>query len=129
MDKKVSGKAFDAKIFKRLIGFANNYKLEFIISTMAAILLAMVASVKPILLQEIVNTYFENKDRQGLLTYSLLMCAFLFGEVFLQFIFIYKVNCIGQHIIKDIRVKLKKHKLHFKMSYYDNSSVGKLLTR
>lgn len=129
MDKKVSGKAFDAKIFKRLIGFANNYKLEFIISTMAAILLAMVASVKPILLQEIVNTYFENKDRQGLLTYSLLMCAFLFGEVFLQFIFIYKVNWLGQHIIKDIRVKLQKHMLHFKMSYFDNSSVGKLVTR
>lgn len=129
MDKKVSGKAFDAKIFKRLIGFANKYKLEFAISTLAAILLAMVASVKPILLQEIVNTYFENKDKQGLLNFSLLMCAFLFGEVFLQFIFIYKVNWLGQHIIKDIRVKLQKHMLHFKMSYFDNSSVGKLVTR
>lgn len=129
MNKKVSGKAFDAKIFKRLIGFAKNYKWEFIISTLAAILLAMVASVKPILLQEIVNTYFENKDKQGLLYFSLLMVAFLFGEVCLQFLFIYKVNWLGQHIIKDIRVRLQKHMLHFKMSYFDNSSVGKLVTR
>ena len=89
----------------------------------------MVASVKPVLLQEIVNTYFENRDREGLLYFSLLMCAFLFGEVFLQFIFIYKVNWLGQHIIKDIRVRLQKHMLHFKMSYFDQSSVGKLVTR
>jgi len=49
--------------------------------------------------------------------------------VVLQFIFIYKVNWLGQHIIKDIRVKLQKHMLQFKMTYFDNSSVGKLVTR
>ncbi len=129
MSKKITGKAFDAEIFKRLIGFAKKYKREFIISSLAAILLALVSSAKPILLQEIVNTYFENKDKEGLLYFSLLICAFLIGEVFLQFIFIYKVNWLGQHIIKDIRVQLQKHMLQFKMAYFDKSSVGKLVTR
>jgi len=96
---------------------------------MSAILLALVSVAKPILLDEIVNTYFENKDKEGLLYFSLLMVVFLVAEVLLQFVFIYKVNWLGQNIIEDIRVKLQKHMLQFKMSYFDNSSVGKLVTR
>jgi len=129
MDKKVTGKAFDAKIFKRLMSFASKYKWQFIVSAISAILMSMVSVAKPILLQKIVVIYFENKDKEGLLNYSLLIVAFLVAEVILQFLFIYIVNWMGQHIIKDIRVKLQKHMLQFKMSYFDNSSVGKLVTR
>ena len=77
MSKKVTGKAFDAKIFKRLIGFAKKYKVQFIIGTFSAILLSLFSIARPILLQEIVNTYFENKDKEGLLYFSLLLCLFL----------------------------------------------------
>ncbi len=129
MSKKVTGKAFDVKIFKRLMEFAQKYRWQFFVGTFSAVLLSLFSIARPILLQEIVNNYFENKDKEGLLYFSLLMCAFLFAEVFLQFIFIYKVNWLGQNIIKDIRVQLQKHMLHFKMAYFDNSSVGKLVTR
>ncbi|WP_111706494.1 ABC transporter ATP-binding protein [Lutibacter citreus] len=129
MSKKVTGKAFDLKIFSRLMSFAKNYRYEFVASTLAAVLLSLVAVAKPILLQEIVNNYFETKNKEGLLNFSLIMCGFLFLEVLLQFVFIYKVNWLGQHIIKDIRVKLQKHMLQFKMAYFDKSSVGKLVTR
>lgn len=129
MSEKVTGKAFDAKIFRRLMGFASKYRSHFFIGTFSAILLSLFTVARPILLQEIVNTYFENKDKEGLLNYALLMVAFLMAEVFMQFIFIYKVNWLGQHIIKDIRVQLQKHMLQFKMAYFDTSSVGKLVTR
>jgi subfamily B ATP-binding cassette protein MsbA len=129
MSSKVTGKAFDAKIFNRLLSFSKKYRWEFFIGTFSAILLSLVSVAKPILLEEIVNTYFKNKDKEGILYYSLLMVVFLIAEVFLQFVFIYKVNWLGQHIIKDIRVQLQKHMLQFKMSYFDNSSVGKLVTR
>ncbi|MDT8417251.1 MAG: ABC transporter ATP-binding protein [Lutibacter sp.] len=129
MSKKVTGNAFDAKIFNRLLGFSRKYRMEFFIGTFSAILLSLVSVAKPILLQEIVNIYFKNKDKAGILNFSLLMVVFLMAEVLLQFIFIYKVNWLGQHIIKDIRVQLNKHMLQFKMSYFDNSSVGKLVTR
>jgi subfamily B ATP-binding cassette protein MsbA len=129
MSDKITGKAFDAKIFMRLMNFARKYKWQFVIGTLSAILLSLVSIAKPILLKEIVESHFENKDREGLFNYALLIVAFLFGEVILQFIFIYKVNWLGQHIIKDIRVKLQKHMLRFKMAYFDTSSVGKLVTR
>ena len=129
MSSKVSGKAFDVKIFNRLLGFSKKYRMQFFIGTFSAILLSLVSVAKPILLQEIVNIYFKNKDEEGILYFSLLMVVFLIAEVLLQFIFIYKVNWLGQHIIKDIRVQLQKHMLQFKMTYFDNSSVGKLVTR
>ncbi len=129
MNKKVTGKAFDGEIFKRLMGFAKNYKWHFFVGSASAVLLSLVAVVKPILLQEIVNNYFENKNREGLFYFSILMVVFLIAEVFLQFIFIYKVNWLGQNIIKDIRVQLQQHMLQFKMAYFDKSSVGKLVTR
>lgn len=129
MSSKVTGKAFDAHIFNRLLGFSKKYRWEFFIGTFSAILLSLASVAKPILLQEIVNIYFKNKDKGGILYFSLLMVVFLIAEVLLQFIFIYKVNWLGQHIIKDIRVQLNKHMLQFKMTYFDNSSVGKLVTR
>ncbi|RXP45214.1 ABC transporter ATP-binding protein [Lutibacter sp. HS1-25] len=129
MSKKEQGNAFDAAIFKRLLGFAKNYRWQFFIGAFSAILLSLVSVAKPILLQKMVNDYFEIKDREGLLYYSILMVVFLVSEVFLQFIFIYKVNWLGQNIIKDIRVKLQHHMLQFKMAYFDQSSVGKLVTR
>lgn len=129
MSNKVTGKAFDARIFNRLIGFSKKYRWEFFIGTFSAILLSLATVARPILLQEIVNIYFKNKDKEGILYFSWLMVLFLVAEVFLQFIFIYKVNWLGQHIIKDIRVQLNKHMLQFKMTYFDNSSVGKLVTR
>jgi subfamily B ATP-binding cassette protein MsbA len=129
MSEKVTGKAFDADIFKRLMGFAKNYKWQFFVGTASAILLSLVSVVKPILLQEIVNNYLENNNRTGLFNFSILMVVFLIAEVFLQFIFIYKVNWLGQNIIKDIRIQLQKHMLQFKMAYFDKSSVGKLVTR
>ena len=129
MSKKITGKAFDLKIFTRLMGFAKIYKLEFLISTVAAIILSLVSVARPVLLKEIVEIYFESKDKEGILYFSLLMCGFLLAEVFLQDLFIYKVKWLGQHIIKDIRVKLQKHMLQFKMAYFDTSSVGKLVTR
>ncbi|PKP13775.1 MAG: antibiotic ABC transporter ATP-binding protein [Bacteroidetes bacterium HGW-Bacteroidetes-3] len=129
MSSKVTGKAFDAHIFNRLLGFSKKYRREFFVGTFSAILLSLVSVAKPILLQEIVNIYFKNKDKEGILYFSLLMVVFLIAEVLLQFIFIYKVNWLGQHIIKDIRVQLNKHMLQFKMAYFDNSSVGKLVTR
>jgi ATP-binding cassette, subfamily B, multidrug efflux pump len=50
-------------------------------------------------------------------------------EVLAQFFFTYWANWLGQDIIRDIRNKLFKHITSFKMKYFDNEPVGKLVTR
>ena len=117
------------QIFKRLMSFAKRYRLYFFIASSSTILLALFSVLSPLVLINTVNDYILNNDKVGLQNYSLLMLAILLVEVFLQFIFIYFANWVGQHIIRDIRAKIFRHILQFKMSYFDNNSVGKLVTR
>ena len=129
MSKKESGKAFDAKVFMRILGFANRYKTHFVIATLSVIVTAILSAARPYVLIETVNNFTTTKNEAALLNYILLMLVILIGEVLLQVLFIYFANWIGQHIIRDIRAKVFRHILQFKMSYFDTTSVGKLVTR
>ncbi|MGY0407709.1 MAG: ABC transporter ATP-binding protein [Polaribacter sp.] len=124
-----TGKAFDMQIFLKLMSFAKKYKLIFFITASSTILLAGVSLLTPYILKKTVDLYIVNKDTQGLLNNILLMLLVLLAEVLLRFIFIYFSNWMGQHIIRDIRAKIFRHILQFKMSYFDKNSVGKLVTR
>ena len=124
-----TGKAFDMDIFLRLMSFAKSYKRNFIIAASSAILLSGVALLTPIILKDTVDVYIANKDSQGLINSVLLMFGVLMLEVVLRFTFIYFANWVGQHIIRDIRAKIFRHILQFRMSYFDKNSVGKLVTR
>ena len=124
-----SGNAFDMQIFSRLMSFAKRYRLYFFIAASSTIFLALFSVLSPYILINTVDDYILSKDKVGLLNYTLLMLGILLVEVVLQFIFIYFANWVGQHIIRDIRAKIFRHILQFKMSYFDNNSVGRLVTR
>ncbi len=124
-----TGNAFDLQIFLRLMSFAKNYKFKFFIAATSTILLALVALINPYLIKETVDKYITEKDSEGLLNNIILMFGVILLEVLLRFTFIYFANWVGQHIIKDIRAKIFRHILQFKMSYFDTNSVGKLVTR
>lgn len=129
MNKKATKKVFDLQIFSRLMGFAKKYRVHFVVSSVTAISLAIIAAIRPYLLIETVDTYIKGKDTEGLLIFATYILAALLAEVLLHLTFIYIANWLGQHIIKDIRVKLFEHVLKFKMSYFDKSSVGQMVTR
>jgi ATP-binding cassette subfamily B multidrug efflux pump len=61
--------------------------------------------------------------------YIVLMGVVLLCEVFSQFYFVFWANWLGQDIVKDIRTKLFKHILSFRMKYFDLVPVGQLVTR
>ncbi len=124
-----SGSAFDFKLFKRLITYTNPYRLTFYFVAFSAILLSVFAVLKPYLLQQIIDESLIPKNNELLLNFILLMLTVLFLEVISQFLFIYFANWLGQEVIRDIRVKLFEHMLGFKKQYYDQSAVGRLVTR
>ncbi|MEN8883767.1 MAG: ABC transporter ATP-binding protein [Flavobacteriaceae bacterium] len=129
MSEKVSGNAFDIKIFTRLMSFAKSYKLKFSIAAISTITLALVAAITPYIIGETINDFVNNQDIDNLIFYIQILLALIFAEVILQFLFIYYANWVGQHIIRDIRAKTFRHIQSFKMSYFDNTSVGRLVTR
>ena len=129
MAEKISGKAFDIKIFLRLMSFAKGYKLKFTIAAISTVSLAFVSAINPYIIGETVNDFVTNQDISNLVYYIKILLTIVFAEVLLQFMFIYFANWVGQHIIRDIRAKVFRNINSFKMSYFDTTSVGKLVTR
>ncbi|WP_298528145.1 ABC transporter ATP-binding protein [uncultured Christiangramia sp.] len=124
-----TGNAFDMALFKRLLGYTNPYKRIFYFVGVAAILVSLFGVLRPILLQETVDEALIPADFDSLIYYVSLMIGVLLLEVIFQFCFIYYANWLGQEVVRDLRVKLFKHMLGFKMQYYDKSAVGRLVTR
>ncbi|HRZ32636.1 MAG TPA: ABC transporter ATP-binding protein, partial [Flavobacterium sp.] len=122
-------KAFDTKLFKRILFYTKPYQWRFNGVVIWAVSLSIFAALRPYLLKETVDNYIKTNDGQGLLFYIVLMGIILLMEVLSQFYFVYWANWLGQDIVKDIRIKLFDHMLRFKMKYYDNSPVGQLVTR
>ncbi|MBF04788.1 MAG: antibiotic ABC transporter ATP-binding protein [Flavobacterium sp.] len=121
--------AIKPKSLKKVIQYAKPYQSRFNWVIVWAILLSIFAAARPYLLKQTVDDYLKNHNKEGLLLYVIIMGVVLLLEVLSQFFFTYWANWLGQDIIKDIRDKLFKHITSFKMKYFDNEPVGKLVTR
>lgn len=124
-----SGNAFDFKLFKRLLAFTKPYSLIFYFVAFAAIIMSGLAVLRPYLLQLAIDTSLVPKDGDGFLKYVILMVVVLMLEVIFQFAFIFYANYLGQSVIRDLRQKLFRLMMSFKMKYFDKSAVGRLTTR
>ena len=127
--EKITGKVFDYQVFAKIMQYAKKYKLQFAISVVTVILLAVFSAITPLLIKEIVDTHIAGKDAKLLLWNAILMFAVLLAEVILQLMFIYYANWLGQNVVKDMRIQLFSHLLKFKMKFFNKQPVGKLVTR
>jgi len=129
MAEKTTGNAFNFKLFKRLLSFTRPYRGTYYFVALSAILLSALSIAMPYLIKVLIDDYIIPQEADGIFTVAAIMVAVLCLEVILQFCFIFFANWLGQQVIRDLRVKLFKHMLHFKMKYFDTSAVGKLVTR
>ena len=126
---KETGKAFDIRLFKRLLAHTKPYRLVFYGVALAAILLSLFAVCTPAILSKIINEAVGETNEELLLMLCLAMMGVLIGQVFFQLLFTYYANWLGESVIKDVRINLFKRMMGFKMAYFDNSSIGVLVTR
>jgi len=94
-----------------------------------AVVLALLAPVRPYLIQLSVDTYISHYLWEGLLWISLLHFAMLLLEGGLRFWFLYRINWLGQTVVNDIRKKVFHKVLHQDIAYYDQTPIGTLTTR
>jgi subfamily B ATP-binding cassette protein MsbA len=126
---KVSGKIFDLKLFSKLMAFVKPFKSTYYFVLIAAILLSIFSTLTPYLLKVTVDDYIRLKDYEGMILFVGLMLGALVLEVVFQFLFVFYANWLGQKVIKDLRVELFEKIVFFKMSYFDKTAVGRLVTR
>ena len=119
----------DFNLFKRLLDYVLVYKLIFLFVAVAAILISLFSTLTPYLIKVAVDDYLAVGNYEDFLLLICLMIGNLILTVVFMFLFSYYANLLGQKVIYDIRVKLFNHILNFKMTYFDRSSVGRLVTR
>jgi len=126
---KTKESIFDFKLFKRLFEYIKPYKAIFFGLILLVVLLAIFSAATPYITKYAIDDSITNRVEKDFLFYILLMLAVLVLQTVFQLLFIYYAGWLGQNLVMDVRVKLFDHLLRFKMNYYDNSSVGLLITR
>ena len=129
MSSKVTGSILDVSLFKRLMQYVRPYRYTFVFVLSAAILLSVFSTLNPYLLKITVDDYITLKDYEGMLVFIGIMTGVLFLEVFFQFSFIYYANLLGQRVVYDLRKELFRRMIGFRMTFFDKSAVGRLVTR
>ena len=120
----------DFNVFKRLLQFVKNYKRLMIYSFICTITLSIVGPMRPKLIGQMVDKYIiSTKNPEALLYWALLILSLLILEGVFQFFNALVSNLLAQSIIRDIRQKLFKHMLSFRMKYFDQTPIGSLVTR
>jgi len=101
----------------------------FIFVAISALLISVFSTLTPYLIKVAVDDYLALGKYQDFIYLIILMFFNLMLTVLFMFLFSYYANLLGQKVIYDLRVQLFKHILNFRMSYFDKSSVGRLVTR
>jgi len=125
----VSGKAFDMSLFRKVMGFVKPYKMVFYTALVLTIVLSALGIVRPYLMGDIIDLYITTGDKNGLLQLTLIIVGILFVEGIVQFFQTYLTNWLGQSVTIDLRAKLFKHIISFKLRYFDKTAIGTLVTR
>ncbi len=128
-EEKKLGKAFDRKLFARVFRNAREYRLVFALSGISAILISAFSVLTPSLVGALIDNAITNKNAELLFQLIMAMLLVLIGEVSFQLIFTYTANLLGESVIRDLRIQLFKKILRFKMTYFDRSAIGILVTR
>ena len=111
------------------MAFVKPFKGTYYFVLVAAILLSIFSTLTPYLLKITVDDYIRPKNYEGMILFVGFMLGALILEVIFQFLFVFYANWLGQKVIRDLRVQLFNKIIFFKMSYFDKTAVGRLVTR
>jgi ATP-binding cassette subfamily B protein len=117
-------------LLQRLLHFARPYKTYFFISVGCLLLLSFLGPFRPYFIGQLVDKYIvKDQNHEALLKGSLIVVGILVSEGLLQLLSSYFSNLLAQSVIRDLRVKIFKHLLSFRMKYFDKNPVGAMVTR
>ena len=124
-----SGNIIDFKVLKRLFKFIKPYQKQFYFLVFLTVLLAALVPLRPVLVQRAIDNQVARGDYDGLIFMVGVLLVHMVLLAIVQYLHTYLSGWIGQTIIKDIRIKLYRHLLRLKLIFFDNTPIGRLVTR
>lgn len=126
---KISGKAYDSKLLGRLAKYMRPYKSTFWISVVLTILLAAVAPALPMLIEYTLDNYILKDQYEGFNMMLFFMFLLLIIQTVIRYFHTLLTNTLGQSVIRDIRIQVFNHITNLRLKYFDNTPIGRLITR
>jgi ATP-binding cassette, subfamily B, multidrug efflux pump len=128
-DDEVLGKAYDAKLMKRLLGYVKPYKKYVFLAIILNVIVAGLGPVRPYLTKIAIDDSIKNKDYNSLLIITLVLAGSLLLQAVIQYYLTYYTEYMGQKIIYDLRTKLFAHIQKLSLRFFDKTPIGRLVTR
>ncbi|GAA3959087.1 ABC transporter ATP-binding protein [Hymenobacter antarcticus] len=124
-----TGQVFDWAVLRRLLGYVRPYRRVFIGLIVLTVATAVLGTLRPFLIQRMVDVSIEQGDMTSLNTMFLLLLVLLVGHAGVSYLQTYYGGWLGQYIVRDIRTDLYQHLLNLKLSFFDRTPIGVLVTR
>ena len=136
-EDEILGKAYDARIMRRLLTYIRPYMRLTIVALVFLILLSMVDLVGPALIGYGIDHYIapttqtlsETQRSIGLLKVASVYLFVLIIGLVLRYLHVLLLSIIGQRIMFDMRSQMFDHLQRLSLSYFDHNPVGRLMTR
>jgi len=125
----ITGKAVDIKLLRRVFAYVKPYKRSLFWEIICTILLAVLAPLRPLLIERTIDKYIVLNDAQGLLDMTLLMIGLLLTQTGIQYYHTFITNALGQSVIHDLRMDIFTHISNLRLRYFDRTPIGQLITR
>lgn len=126
---KFSGQAVDVNLLRRIFRYVKPYRRIFVWSIILTLLLAVLAPLRPLLIEYTLDKYILENDSSGLLIMSVIMIILLLMQTVVQYYHTFFTNVLGQSVIKDLRVAVFNHISSLRLKYFDRTPIGQLITR
>ncbi len=128
-DDQVIGKAYDARLMRRLMRYIRPYWPSAVLALLYILAASALSVLPPYLTKIAIDGYIRDKNLSGLniiaILYTLTLAAnfaFSYGQTWVM-------NLMGQKIMYDLRMEIFGHLQKQDVSFFDRNPVGRLMTR
>jgi ATP-binding cassette subfamily B multidrug efflux pump len=128
-EEEVLGKAYDARLMKRLLKSLKPYRWHVALGIILSVLVSAMEAVRPYFTKVAVDVNIAHQDKHGLLMTTLFFFAVLVVRGVLQFFNAYLTQWIGQRTIFDLRMQIFEHLQKLGLKFFDKNPIGRLITR
>jgi len=128
-DDIIVGKAYDAALMRRLMGYLRPYWPSVLLAFTAIVSASVLQLAQPYLMKVAIDRYIATSDVAGMDRIALLFLGILLASFALEFVQTYVLQHTGQRIMFDLRAQIYRHFQRLDVAYYDRNPVGRLMTR
>jgi ATP-binding cassette, subfamily B, multidrug efflux pump len=128
-DEEILGKAYDARLMRRLLTYLRPYWRQVGIALAAIIGGSAAQLAQPYLIKLAIDRFIAVRRLDGLDRLAALFLLVLLVSFALEYVQTWTMQMTGQRIMFDLRMAIYRHLQRLDLGYYDRNPVGRLMTR